>query len=635
MSAAADTFRVYAGALSTPFRAAVLATLLAGGAAPGLPTDETIPLPSKGDRWIEVRTQNFTLYADAGESKTKQIGIDMEALRAVLVALKRGSPNVPAPTRVYVFKTPQALEPFLPRESGGGRANWASYYRGGWEANYAALSAAWNADPRPSVYYAYIYDFIRANFAKLPLWYEVGIAGYYSTFQTEGDEARTGMIAENKLRDLREALMWIPLDRLFAIDQDSPEYRDPDRRHLYFSETWAFIHYVSRGNEARTPQLGRFVSLLGQGMPQDAAFQQAFGTSYAAMFTELTTYIRNNKRYFYNRAKFSELRPPTDARVTPLTYEQTLVRLGDLVASEEARRDQAERFYQAALAANPADSAALGGLGWLRRQQKRNDEAAALLTKAAEGGSTDYRVPYALGRLRIEELSAKPYDTNAPSAEQRGLLESARTSLRRSIELEPDFAEARVDLGKTYRFEPRDGSVDEGIASLEEARKRLPSRDDVAVDLARLYDRKGEHAKADAVSPTSGAARNATRNATKFETEMKSDFDAKVARVNALIEAGKLDDAVAAVDELIAESGGETRAKLQEERDGLAKTAAHNRAIADFNAAVALHNGGKEKEAVAALKKIAADCPDPEVAAMARERLDRLAKVHRAAPPGK
>ena len=552
----------------------------------------------------------------------------MERLRSVLVALKRGSPNVPAPTRVYVFKTHDALEPYLPRE-GGGPARWSSFYRGGWAANYAALSAAWNADPRPSVYYAYIYDFIRANFAKLPLWYEVGIAGYYSTFQTEGDEARTGMISDGKLRVLREAFMWIPLERLFAIDHDSPEYRDPDKRGLYFAETWALIHYLSRGNESRTPQLSRFVALLGQGMPQDAAFREAFGTEYAQLFTELTNYVRNNRRYFYNRTKFAELKSPTEARVSPMTYEQTLVRLGDLVASGEARSDQAERFYQAALAANPADPAALGGLGWLRREQKRNDEAASLLTRAAEAGSTDYRVQYALARLRLDELSSRPYDGNAPSPEQLALLESARAALRRSIELEPDFAEARVALGRTYRYEPRGGNVDEGIAALEEARRRLPSREDVAQDLARLYDRKGEHEKANAISPsfTAGA-----KTAASFESEMNADFDAKVARVNSLIEAGKLDQAIAVVDALIAESGGDTRAKLQQERDALAKTAAHNRGIADYNAAVAAYDRGDSARALAALRKLA-ESTDAEVAAKARDAAARLSKGKKGSGP--
>jgi tetratricopeptide (TPR) repeat protein len=558
----------------------------------------------------------------------------MERLRSVLVALKRGSPNVPAPTRVYVFKTHQALEPYLPRENGE-PAHWSSFYRGGWDANYATLSAAWNADPRPDIYYAYIYDFIRANFANLPLWYEVGIAGYYSTFQTEGDEARTGMISDESLRVLREALMWIPLERLFAIDHESPEYHERDRKHVYFAETWALIHYLSRGNETRTPQLSRFVALLGQGMPQDAAFREAFGTDYATLFTELNNYVRNNRRYFYNRAKFSELRPPTEAHVTPMTYEQVLVRVGDLVASEEARRDQAERFYQAALAVNPADAGALGGLGWLRREQKRTDEAASLLTRAAEGGSTDYRVYYGVGRLRWDELAGRAWNPAAPTAEQRALLEATRAALRRSIELEPDFAEARVALGRTYQLEPRGANLDEGIAALEEARKRLPSRDDVGRDLASLYERKGDQARADALFRAAGGTKRseAASKASDFESQMKSDFDAKVARVNALIDAGKLEEAVVAVDELIAESGGETRAKLEEERDGLAKAAAHNRGIADYNAAIALYNGGDSKAALAALRKLAAESPDEEVASKARDAISRLSKGNKTSRP--
>jgi len=559
----------------------------------------------------------------------------MERLRTVLVALKRGSPNVPSPTRVYVFKNQQALVPYLPRVDGK-PASFSGFYRGGWDANYATLSAAWNSDPRPSVYFSYIYDFVRANFARLPLWYETGIAGYYSTFRTEGDEAHTGMVSEEDLRELREALMWIPLERVFAIDRNSPEYRDRDRKRLYYAECWALIHYLSRGNESRTPQLSRFMALLGQGMPQDAAFREAFGCDYAVLYGELTSYIRNNKRYFFNRAKFTELKPPTETRVTPMTYDQVLVRLGDLLASVDGRAADAERFYQAALSADPASAGALGGLGWLRHEQERKDEAASLLTHAAEGGSTDYRVYYGVGRLRWDELASQPYDPETPTAAQRALLEAARAALRRSVELEPDFAEAWVELGRTYRLEPRGASVDAGIAALEEARKRLPSRDDVTRDLALLYRRKGDATRADALVQSAGGAGGGagaaastvparTGGAPPFETEMLADFDAKVARINALIDARKLDDAVAAVDALIAETGGETRAQLVAQRDNLRKSAAHNHAIADYNAAIAVYNGGDLAGGIAALRKLAAECPDAEVAAKARASANAMA----------
>jgi hypothetical protein len=106
---------------------------------------------------------------------------------------------------------------------------------------------------------------------------------------------------------------------------------------------------------------------------------------------------------------------------------------------------------------------------------------------------------------------------------------------------------------------------------------------------------------------------------------MLADFDAKVARINALIDARKLDDAVAAVDALIAETGGETRAQLVAQRDNLRKSAAHNHAIADYNAAIAVYNGGDLAGGIAALRKLAAECPDAEVAAKARASANAMA----------
>ena len=259
------------------------------------------------------------------------------------------------------------------------------------------------------------------------------------------------MVSDEDLRDLREALMWIPLERLFAIDRNSPEYRDRERKRVYFAECWALIHYLSRGNESRTPQLSRFMALLGQGMPQDAAFREAFGGDYSVLFGELNNYVRNNRRYFYNRAKFSELKPPTEARVTPMTYEQILIRLGDLLASDDGRAADAERFYQAALSADPASAGALGGLGWLRHEQERKDEAASLLTRAAEGGSTDYRVYYGVGRLRWDELAGQPYDPNAPTAAQRAL---ARCGPRRAAAQRRARARLRGGVGAARQDVP-------------------------------------------------------------------------------------------------------------------------------------------------------------------------------------
>jgi tetratricopeptide (TPR) repeat protein len=553
----------------------------------------------------------------------------MERLRTVLVALKRGNATMPSPTRIYVFKTHQALEPYLPRVDGKPE-NSSGFYQGGWDANYATLSAAWNTDPRPSIYFSFIYDFIRANYSKLPLWYETGIAGYYSTFRTEGDEARTGMISEEDLRELRDALMWIPLERLFAIERDSAEYIDRQRKSVFFAETWALMHYLMRGNETRTPQLSKFMTLLSEGKPQDEAFREAFQTDYATLFGELAAYVRNNKRYFYNRIKFAELKPPTETRVAPMTYEQVLVRLGDLLASDKNRADDAERYYQAALAADPASSGALGGLGWLRREQDRKDEAAALLTKAVEGGSTDYRVFYGIGRVRWEEFTSSPYNPSSPTPKQKELLDGARAAFRRSVELEPDFAEARVALGKTYRAEPVGANVDEGIAALEEARKRLPSRDDVAADLAVLQGRK-QGKDPDGIA--SKGVPGAPPASAPAKGGGKSKLEASYQEVNDLLEAGKDEEALARMDAMIAKSSNEVRSELESQRASLQKAISRNRAVKEYNDAIALYNKRDYAGALASFQKLAAASPDPDIGKAAGEKAAELTRMLK--KPGK
>ncbi len=597
-------------------------------AAPARSADAPVPLPSKSDRWVEVRTKNFTLYGNASESKTRDVGLEMERLRAVLVLLKRGSAgNAAVPTWVYVFKNHSALVPYLPRDSDPERTS--SFYQGSWEGNYAMLSAAWNTDPRPTVYHSYIYDFIQANFTDLPLWYEVGIAGYYSTFQTEGDEARTGMLPEDDLLLLRTRGMWLPLERLLAADYDSPEYRDPDNRSLFYAESWALAHYLMQGNPERAPQLGRFLLLRKQGRPQDEAFREAFGTDYATLYGELVSYIRNNKRFFYNRVKFADLKPPTEARTTPMSYEDVVVRLGDLLAHTK-RLEEGERYYDAALAANPGCAGALAGLAWVRQRQERKDEAAALVRKAAEAGSTDFRVYYADGRARWEALTEKPRHRENLDPEDRAQLEAARAAFRRSAELNPDYAEALAALGRTYRLEPRGANVEEGIAALEAAKKRLPTREDVAIDLAALYEQKGDKARADALLQTSGPKAEAART----EHRAARDFEGRAAEIHRLVDEGKFDEALALLDPLMEEVDGETRAKMEKYREDLRKTAALQRAAADYNAAMALYNERKLDAALAAFQKLAAASPDPDFAAAARQKAAEIARMQ-AKKPGK
>ncbi len=581
-------------------------------------------MPPKGDRWNEVRTENFTLYGDTTVAKIKEIGLDLEKLRAVLLLMQRTlTANSPVPTSIYVFKSQDALDPYLPRRQGN-TVKFAGYFLDSHDGIYIALTAAWNEDPRRLVYHSYIYYFLSANFPPQPTWYEEGLGGYYSTFRSTEDEAQTGMIREDYL-DLLRGTVLIPLDRLFAIDRKSPEYVDVIKRDISDAESWALVHYTMRGNPERTPQLGRFLALLQQGRPQDEAFREAFQMEYAQLLSELVTYVRN-KRFTYNRLKLSELKFPTETKVSPMRYDDVVCRLGEFLGHQsEARIPEAERYFQAVLASNPSSAHALAGLGFLRYRQQRYDDAYRYLQQAIASGSADFRVYFYAGRVRSDEFAR---ETHSPEelAKNRALLDEARSDFRKSAELNPDFPEAKAALGRTYLVE-QGPAVDEGIAALEAARNKLPSREDVAADLASLYDRKGDKARGDAILKSADATEAVAKRG------QRSPLEASLENVNKLLDEGKDDEALALMDSMVARSSGEIRTELEEQRESLKKAVVRNRAVKDYNAAIALYNKRDFAGALAAFQRIAGESADPDVAKAAREKAAELSqRVSKPAP---
>ena len=582
-----------------------------------------LELPPKSEAWVRVQTANFAVLGDAPAFKVKEVAVELERLRAVLARMKKsGAASSPVPVAVYVFRSPEALAPYLPRRDGK-PMHAAAYFQESEDGNYIALSAAWNSDPRPIVYHEYLHQFMRANFPPQPVWYEEGVAEFYSKFRTEGDEAQTGRLREDLLEELRSGGIMLPLEKLFAVGQDSPEYNEQAKQGLFYAESWALVHYLMRGNTERTPQLGRYLLLLQNGTPGPKAFREAFGFEPEKLFSELVGYVRNT-RFLFNRIKFSELQIPQEARVDVLPYEEALFQLGDLLAhGEPDRLGDAESYFEAVLASRPSHAAALGGLARIRLRQDRPADAAPLLRRAAETGSADFLVHYYDGRLRMEELAGRPRP-KALDADARMSMDAARAAFRRSIALNPDFAEARLALGRSY-LGGEGPAPEEAVAALEEAHRRLPTREDVVMDLVELYEARGEHEKADRLAAgTIGPAASlalARRRAPNV-------IDATVGEVNRLLEQGRDEEALAALDRFIAQTQQEeVRSEMQAQRESLAKGIAKNRAAAAYNDAIALFNRHDYAAALPAFEKLSAESPDAEIAKKAREMAEEIRRT--------
>lgn len=607
------------GALPRAWAAAAIA-LLWGGAGRGaalVPAADAIPLPSRDDAWVQVRTANFTLYGNASASKMKSAGLDLERLRAVLVRMKRSlTANSPVPTSVFVFKNHSALETYLPRVDGKPNRS-DGWFQASPDGNFIAFTAAWNTDPRPIIYHEYLHYFLHANFPPQPTWYDEGLAEFYSTFRSTEDEAQTGIVIEDHVQFLLNTKL-MPLDRLFAVDPSSSEYNEDTKRGIFYAQSWALVHYLMRGNPDRAPQLGRYLMLLQNGRTRDEAFREAFQTDAPSLLSELAAYLRNS-RFFYTRLKFTELKVPSETRTDPMPWEDVVARIGDFLAhGSEDRLPDAERFLNAALAANPAHSGALASLVWIRVLQNRYDDVAGLVARAVASGSTDFRVYYYGGLSRMHELSQTVQFAGRLDAKARATLEEARSDFRRSIELNDGFPEAQAALGRSYLAEVGPAAAD-GIPILEAAVARLPSREDLARDLQSLRER----ARFDAAG-ASGSGPPATPRPERLVRNAELD------RVHALLAKGQIDEAIAALEELLRSTPEEDRALVEDELAAARLKSSWRRSRREYEQAMALLKKGDRRGALARLRALLAMTDVPrELANSARAKVAELESVTR------
>jgi tetratricopeptide (TPR) repeat protein len=572
-------------------------------------------LPSKTETWIRLQTAHFTIYSNGSESKAKDIGLEFERLRAALGLLKPNLRiNTPLPTTVYVFRNDSTFEPYKPLYRGkpmpiGG------LFQPTTDGNFIAVTATWNVDPRPRVYHEYLHDFVSNNLPPQPLWFSEGLAEFYSTFRATDTEVQIGRPVDDHVVRMRQEML-LSLERLFAVDRDSPEYNEQSRQGVFYAESWALVHYLMVGDPKRTAQLAQFLVLLAQGKPQREAFQEAFGApDTSKMLTDLVGYARGH-RFLYMRIPLKDLKVESETTKTALGWEEAVVALGNLLAhGPEEALPAAEAHFQAAVASKAAGADALAGLGFVRMRQDRNAEAQEYLQRAVAADSRDFQAHFRYGQLRMRALSHDPIPASGLEGDRRKTVEEARAAFRRSIELNASFPEAHAALGQTYLFES-EGKAADGIPELELAVKLLPSRADLALNLASLYARQGEEQKSEALLKTLGPAAKPILD----QKRVHSDWNQNVNRVNSLLTDGKEDEAIALMEQIVANAADSLKPALQEELEKLCAGAARNRSVRKYNQANEHWNRGELKAALAGFEEVASTATDASLAKAAQDK---------------
>ena len=457
---------------------------------------------SAADKWLSIRSKNFQLVGNAGESDIRRVGRTLEEFRSALAMMfPKMDQTAAVPVTVLVFRNDESFKPYKPLYQGK-PSNALAFFQPGEDVNYIAVTATLAS---PSVVlHEYVHFLLRENVGGLPLWITEGFAECYSTFESgnKANEFNIGRALDRHVATLNETAQFIPLKRLQTIQQNSPEYNEESKQGVFYAESWAFVHYLILGAEGkRRTQFAQFLTALARGEPFEDSFGEAFQTDYGTLEDEVREYVR--KRSSWPTMKMTSRQDlQIDVRsisTATLSETESDFYLGDLLLHLNRLAD-AEPYLTAAVSRTPALSQAQASLGLLRVRQKKYDEALDLLKKAAEADSKNpmisYYYAYVVDRADSDALA----NVGGLPSSSGDRYETMRAYSKKAMELAPRFIEAYALFGRINLNAAE--HLDEAESALKKALSIAPGRDDLRMLLAQTYLRENRTADARTVLTT-------------------------------------------------------------------------------------------------------------------------------------
>jgi len=573
-----------------------------------------LDLPRANEKWITLRADEFEIISNTSAAATTDIAEDLLRMRAAIGKVTRLNVRSPLPTKVFIFANERSFAPYREVVFGRDAENISGIFLGGENGNFMLLQGGSPTGIDRIVFHELTHYFVKNTVAGLPLWVNEGIAEYYSTFRTYGDEAHIGRPVEEHVLWLRGKAL-IPLRELISVDRESETYNERSRQGVFYAESWALLHYLMIGSEERRGQLTRYLSLIAAHKPADEAFASAFGVNYAQMEVELRAYVRRNA-FQYTKFSLRDLAVSDIPKPEPMTYAAVLFQMGHLLANSSASNaGVAEQFLAEALKANPANAAAHADVGRLHDLAGRAGEAEESYHRAVQLGSTDPEIYLLYGASLIKRLGDAEEIPTADVLKARGLF-------ARSAELDPNSARAWAGIGATYAVSTEEPA--DGIAALEKSLALAPGNLEAAFYLVQLYARLGRRADAlrlidNIITPTGDREMIARAH--------ESLLMADLLDVQTLANAGKLTEAAALAKTILARTTTPAVAeRVRKMASMLEAWDAADHAVASLNDAVTKANEGRYAEALAIVDNAMPAITDPEMLEKARQLRNEVAE---------
>ncbi len=395
------------------------------------------------NRWSNVKSKNFNIIGDASEKELRDVATKLEQFRETFrIIFKNMNLNSPTETNVVVFRSSSSYRPFKPKRPDGKPDDGiAGYFQPGEARNYITLSTEGSReDTYGTIFHEYVHYLMDTNLgrSKIPAWFNEGIAEYYQTFRIVDDQkVYLGDLQNGHLSLMNNAKL-IPFKDFLNVTNYSLA-GGGHSRSIFYAQAWAFIHFLIHGNNGvNSDGLNKYVSLLQRNIDEEKAFREAFSTDYASMERDLQKYLKKNSYVGTVFDLGKKLTFDTEMSAAPVSEADANAYLGDLLYHGQ-EYTSAEKYLNRALEIEPGSSFAQTSLGLVKMRQRNFAEAKKLLESAIAAPTADHYTHYSYAQVVSRESTDEfGYVKSFPESD----FKSMKASLKRSIELKPDFAES-------------------------------------------------------------------------------------------------------------------------------------------------------------------------------------------------
>ncbi|HEX5110475.1 MAG TPA: DUF1570 domain-containing protein [Vicinamibacterales bacterium] len=420
--------------------------------------------------WRALRTDHFQIVGDVSAGRLREVALRFEQFREVVTqllpaALKAGS----APVVVIVFPDTRSYRPFMP-VANGKPVQVDGFFVDGADTNYITLNVEAGEEAFPAIFHEFSHLLLSSVFDQAPLWFNEGLAEYFSTFQVTdgGRRALVGKPNSRHIALLRERRL--KLSQLFAIGPGSKEYtREGIERQLLYAQSWALVHYARHAEPRRFGSLESLARRLADGDAMDASVRTTFGMDIDALDAEVQAYVRRQKYTHVELTSADGVVMRIDSEAASIDAADVEAWLADLLAHLQ-RGPEAIPRLQRALQIRSDQPRALATLGILRVRQGNRREGLSLLERAAAAGPDVESVQFEYGwALATEERF------DAVRAQR------AQAAFERALALRPGYPAAIQMLASVYGRTGEFSKMRDLLAPLVSA---MPNNQDAALQLA-------------------------------------------------------------------------------------------------------------------------------------------------------